>query len=1292
MKHPLQKTSFKVTILNPQDDTPKHKLYYFWNVSPNEAKQLEQGKLSDGLKKYVGGIDLSKKEEEEEEEFNFDKIDEAALQITEDKVDVKQLKDVNYFTTSIYPEDSFWTLKQKIFLSTGIPIYRQHLFVRLGEIHKTAYSVVIQDSDYPISRKKDTKKIMDVMIDLSLYSNREFLQIRTEETYTTIEEYIDEEFFMYDLEDYLAPINKQELLNDAYKFTVVYNSIIKKYFPALDDHMFKLYLSDESKVISIYPLLNIPSRYLQDRFSAEKKILDDVYHNVEKYDKQYSPDLMLEINNIEIFCSNIGSKLIIRNLIDIIQMNETYMAMDAYISNGQSRYRIIKYWLGLEQYILQQIIDADEDYYGKEFVVIYIYDGVETHNLYIYDDGSYKFVGLYSHTHNITFDNVMEITTPLVTPILDLVNANTQYLFAKLPKYINQNVEFSKINIKLKWNKQYTDQQFNKFVEVINEYYTAGILEKRNINPRPNTYSTKIVKGMTRPEVRLYLKKGIETKDYYIIFKDQKINDTWHNRYAGENLNIINTLVTIVFEIYNMTIPNFNRAYNYILKLINQIDEHITVDAKQKINARVGKKKKFKDIDPELYEFEDDKGTKYARICQKKHRPVDILTEEQYNNLSEKDRKYIFQFVNYTTNEPIYYKCSEKLPYAGFIVGKHPKGYCIPKCKESETNGIKNKQVWSLCMQKKMVNKDELVTKTHNDNILKFGKYVEEGKYSYMHESVISILDTEHDEFLLVGYEKNFDEINGGHILDILCYQLGVSGENLINKIASDLTVDIWNSLISVNIKYDEFMLLLGKFKENSSENQLNWTDTFIELAGLIFDVHIITLQTNIMQAAEMLNRNNSSISIKYTDLTKFSILSKSPITMCVIVHLYDQYYPVNLINYDGTIKLFSAETKINKKVCKIIQKIESNTISPYASFEYNNLKKLVKVKSKYIWQRRITYVETEDDAIIGCHDSINYSDEVQEIHSMVPTKNNSSFVNVAKALSELTREVPILLCFNKDLHKIENCTSCQFIGCRIDEIFCWFQPVTCDQVREVYPKFAIELINYDVFKVNKAIINNEKPLNKYLEGINQTYYSAYIYRIFKFEFYKLLLLYKKSQKTLVDKFKHNELQGYIQAKKSQFLFSYNKINQIIKYSEKPEEDLKNIVIYEDIFELRETLVKLSSTKLKSIMSDYITNVANIPDLPVENIIYSPIVFSNLAIKDDKFTYSIESNKSSETLFYKNGKLKVHDIDTMLNLLKKDLNNELLFKYEITNFQLMFVINYLNFHNYDDEKIIIKSL
>ena len=64
--------------------------------------------------------------------------------------------------------------------------------------------------------------------------------------------------------------------------------------------------------------------------------------------------------------------------------------------------------------------------------------------------------------------------------------------------------------------------------------------------------------------------------------------------------------------------------------------------------------------------MEDEKGTKYARICQKKHRPINIYTQDEYDSLPKNDKKYTYQFINYTTGENVYYKCSEKMPFLGF--------------------------------------------------------------------------------------------------------------------------------------------------------------------------------------------------------------------------------------------------------------------------------------------------------------------------------------------------------------------------------------------------------------------------------------------------------------------------------------------------------------------------------------------------------------------------------------------------------------------------------------------------
>lgn len=1272
---------FHVVLLDPREDKPKHVLYF--------GSKLKGGNENDEN-------DDDDKKEETDLEFDFENIDENKLQIVENKLDERKLKEENYFkNVHVYPEDSFWTLKQKIYVATGIPIYRQHVFIKNGSIHQTAYSIVIQDNIYPINKKADTKKFIGLHVDMMMYTSRDTLQIRTEEPCTLIEENIIAEntFYMYDLRDYLEGINPQDILMDNYHFNIVYYCVIKKYFPVLDESLFKLYLTDETKLISILPLLNTPKNILQERFNTEHQILRAIKKYKSRYESEYDPMLSIEIVGAELICNITGSKLMIRNLIDILQTSSVYVAFDAYISSGQSRYRVIKYWLGLEKYILDQILKADEDYFGKDFIVIYIFDGMETHNLYIYEDSHYKMVAMYPHTHNISFHNILEITKEHVDPIINIVNSNTNYLFSKLAKYELQNIELDKIHMKVKWDKSYNEAQFAKLNDLLVSYFDAGIFERRTTTPKQNMYMIKVVKGIERRNIKFYLKKGAETRDYFIIFKDPKINDTWNSRFMGENIEIINTLVSIIFELHNMTMDKFRKTLRYIYHLIHNMSENIPLIKKEA--KKSGKKKKFKDIDPELYDFEDEKGTKYARICQKKHRPVDILTQEQYDAMADSDKKYVFPFINYTTGEPVYYKCTAKLPYFGFIVNKHPKGYCIPKCKESDTEGIKNKQIWNLCTSKMKVEKDELQSKSHNENILKFGKIVNDGQFGFTHDMLHTLLDVEKDEFLIIGYPKNFDQINGGQILDIMAFQLELSPENIIEKIRADLTETQWMSLASSNVKYEDFMGALDSFKNNDPDNQLDWTDTFVEIAQIIFGVYIVIFDTNIAQAAELLTRQNSSISLRYTNTLKYLMKTKSSdILMCFIAQLYGTYYPINNMNESGIVKLFSVTMQVGQTIRKIINKLEVGSPSQYAMFEYNNLKTITKIEKKYIWLRKIMYVQTKTGAIIGCYNSINFADGVEEQHTLPDfTKmRDSTFKNVMNILGGLISEVPIFICYSDKLFNVKSCEDCKIIGCRVGKIYCWFEAVSCSEVQKKYPKFNVELMNYNPYDVNTAIVKSAAPEQQYLAGIYKIYYNMYIYKIFKYEFYKLLSAYRKTQKTLIAKFERNELLGYIQANKKALRFSYSRIEQILRYSDDKEAELRDITIVEDILGVREEISQYSAAKLRAIMADYIVQVAEPVDVPIENIIYSPIIFKSCKVKDGDIKYSVEFLNMGESLFYRDGKLKVCNIDELLALLQQDLNNELLFTYEISNFQLMFIINYLNFRNFEDEKIIIQSL
>lgn len=1333
----LYKSSLKIYILDPSDLSNakiKNVLIFFWNLPKNIAKIIKTKKFEENKKELIdhfgkkyqeilhiekpikGGDEIDDFDDEEDFNIDFDNIKEEDITyVSNTKMDKVDLEYVNYITDiTIFPEDSYWTVKQKIYVATNIPIYRQHLFYMSQNVHKCAYTILVQDAEYAISRKKDKKEIMGMNVDYNLFYNKDFIKVRTEEPYTILDNIMSNELYLYDLDDFMANTNKAELFKDSISFNIIYYSLIKKYFPVMDDTMFRKYLEDEKILMGSYPILNIPKKQLEIKFNEENKILTYIYENSQKLFDKYYNHITVELIDVELK-SNLASKekLIIRNLLDLLKTSERYIIIDAYITHNKSKYRITKYWVGLEQSALNQLTKHKEEYYVQDFLVVYFAVGMDVHNLFIYADGTYSVKCMFYKSHDINFGNLFDKTQKYVQPIIDIVNKHSRYLFAKLPDYVKENVELSKIHAKIKWNKIYSDKEFVNFGQVLNNFYTAGILEKRSIHSKSNIYSTKIIKGMTKNNVKLYLKKGIESSDYYVIFKDFKTNETWNNRYAGENMNIINTSVNITFEIFGMDAIKFIRSINYIFGLMNDLNKSIKSAKneevkKSKKDENKSINKKFKEFDPKLYDMEDEKGTKYARIVQKKHRPINVFTEDEYKQLSDTEKKYIFQFINYTTGKPAYYKCSAKMPFLGFVVGKHPEGYCLPKCKFSETEGVKNKQVWNLCTQNFAVDKDELSTNTTNENILKFGKLLDVDKVGFCHESIYQTLDIERDVLLMFGYDQYFTNINGGQILDILCFQLRIKPKLLIDEIIKKLDKKTWLSFLSSNMEYEKIMVLIHSFRNNISISKLDMKDIFVEIAYSIFGVHIIFFETQILQFAELLNKNNSSIYIKFTDNAKNSVMSEKNINLSMLVKLYDIYFPIVHMTKEQDVKIFNTSTKFGARLANIIKRIDSFDTDPYKIFNYTKLSQKIDVKCKFIWRKYIQYVSnvsidelyknTNNAIVIGCTNSININDpKINEHFEFLKiTKLQNKPDEAMQFLLKYFGETPI---FITDKYLFAENENCNIFGCRIGPVFCWFKSVPKEYITKFYKHFNIEIISYDIENVNNVIINNTKPEKKYNIDLHETYYKIYIYKLFKYEFYKLLLIYRNlaTHNKLVDKFTSGTLVAYLQNNMNEYPYSYKKIMQILKYNQNPVELLKTELILEDIIELRNLLLSKKIDEIKknieNIVSGYITKIDKIQNHEVSNILYSQIKFKNLKIGEN-WTYEIEKIDNEETLFYADGKLKILEskLPKMIDLLIEDLQNYDMFRYEISSFQLMFIINYMNFRTYEDEKIIIQSL
>ena len=212
---------------------------------------------------------------------------------------------------------------------------------------------------------------------------------------------------------------------------------------------------------------------------------------------------------------------------------------------------------------------------------------------------------------------------------------------------------------------------------------------------------------------------------------------------------------------------NINSLEN--LKIIKQIITKIILynnKKKDKEDYTIvrNKLKKLHKVDPELYSYTpDDKNSIYSVVCQSKRQPI-IYTSEEFKYLPESIRKKSQKYWNFTKNEQINYYCPEKqYPDLGFIVDKHPKGYCIPCCKfYSSIKDSKTEYIKKTCLSERVWD-DKKLKEVYgfvrpSRHILSYGNEVKIGRFSSLPKMIEDIFYNTYSkdyDFKLAGVYQN---------------------------------------------------------------------------------------------------------------------------------------------------------------------------------------------------------------------------------------------------------------------------------------------------------------------------------------------------------------------------------------------------------------------------------------------------------------------------------------------------------------------------------------------------------
>jgi hypothetical protein len=158
----------------------------------------------------------------------------------------------------IYPEDRMSEMKEKIYLMTGIPTYRQHIFYVNSKGLQQLYRIHL-DGAYEVDIRaiEGAEQIFGIPVDKRLYSAHDNIHVEAFDPMTILDHALDLAHLVYvvDLAEFTRPIlsQLQDKLDDKYHTDLFFYGFVFKYWPHFTRDAFVEYVRAESELTIRFP-------------------------------------------------------------------------------------------------------------------------------------------------------------------------------------------------------------------------------------------------------------------------------------------------------------------------------------------------------------------------------------------------------------------------------------------------------------------------------------------------------------------------------------------------------------------------------------------------------------------------------------------------------------------------------------------------------------------------------------------------------------------------------------------------------------------------------------------------------------------------------------------------------------------------------------------------------------------------------------------------------------------------------------------------------------------------------
>lgn len=734
----------------------------------------------------------------------------------------------------IWPFDRLAEVREKIYVATGIPPYRQHIFCDTADY--VMYRVMLHGLyNVDIRDTESSMMVGGVPVDKYMAINKEAIRIEAFDVFRTAD-ILQWPLMVVDLGEIMRCnlIALQDSMKDAYQRQLIYWGFIVKFWPMFCFQCFVDYFDNEDDILLKYPGFYRPLSTLIPLCKKEANIL----RALPPLDAPKT--LPLAVTKIAAFVKYPLQAVSLRAIFDRFVLSKRCPAVHLYTEHQGCRYQIKKNYMG-------QIAQFPASKYTRRESYLIIATAGERDKsatqtwLKLHPNGAFSIHCEWHEDKQMQIGAICDFMVGL-NPIIELINAAG----AKVEAITKHNLQLAGMTCSVYWKRTIQPKVYKQLVDSWAEFVAAGMLTYKGSGSDKAEYMfTKFIHvyDPTVVEKILRASNNITLSNFYAYLSTEAIQTKWMQHYEGRKMTMVHRATDVRFDIQDIHMSEFDNVYRCLQVFCKRAEKILATQSTSKVPA--GQKlRALKEQDPVLFNFDAvERNVKsvntYSVACQKPMQPV----------IHDKDVPKSTKYWNFSRNKPAYYTCpNPKYPRFGFIKDIHPDHFCVPCCyKESADASDKKIQRVAYCLKNKQA--PEVAPSTLLSHVLDYGKLAEPGRHTKLPLSMRKLLGKHGQSYTLLGLPRDISGLHGtsASMLFAIVTALNTTVEDILRTWVTALPA-VFPMLLGGSIMdyfatkeslaVDLMAIKSGKMIANHTFGA--WCKLFVDLANIVSDLTVL--------------------------------------------------------------------------------------------------------------------------------------------------------------------------------------------------------------------------------------------------------------------------------------------------------------------------------------------------------------------------------------------------------------------------------------------------------------------